>query len=139
MLCIKMIQRFEFPSITDTSRQGVLRVFESVNVPFAIKRVFSVLNTEVGTTRGKHAHKKCNQLICCVAGRVKLVFDNGINREEYEMTPMSQGILIPAGVWAEQECLETGSVIIVFCDQPYEENDYIRKYDDFMKFKEIKK
>jgi len=134
-----MIQKYEFPSITDTSSQGVLRVFESVNVPFAIKRVFSVLNSEVGTTRGKHAHKKCSQLICCVAGRVKLVCDDGMSKEEYVMTPTSQGILIPAGVWAEQECLETGSVIIVFCNQPYDENDYIRQYEVFLNWRGIKK
>jgi dTDP-4-dehydrorhamnose 3,5-epimerase-like enzyme len=132
-----MIQQYEFPSITDTSRQGVLRVFESVNVPFAIKRVFSVLNSEVGTTRGKHAHKKCNQLICCVAGRVKLVCDDGITKEEYVMTPMSQGFLIPAGVWAEQECLDSSSVIIVFCDQSYEKYDYIHDYDDFLEYKKV--
>ena len=132
-----MIKRFEFPCITDSSRPGVLRVFESVNIPFAIKRVFSVLSSEVGTTRGKHAHKKCNQLICCLAGRVKLVCDDGINKEEYVMTPMSRGILVPAGVWAEQECLDNSSVIIVFCDQSYEKYDYIHDYDEFLKYKKV--
>jgi len=139
MSCINLIQRFEFPSITDSSRQGVLRVFESVNVPFTIKRVFSVLNSEIGTTRGKHAHKNCNQLICCVAGRVKLVCDDGSRKEEIDIYPMSAGVLVPAGIWAEQQCIETNSVIVVFCDQPYDENDYIRQYDDFIKFKDIKK
>ena len=117
----------------------MLRVFESVNFPFTIKRVFSVLNSEIGTTRGKHAHKKCNQLICCVAGRVKLVCDDGSRKEKIDMTPMSAGVLVPAGIWAEQQCIETNSVIVVFCDQPYDENDYIRQYDDFIKFKDIKK
>lgn len=126
---------YEFSSITDPSRQGILRVFESKNIPFKIKRVFSVLNSEVHTTRGQHAHKVCNQLICCVAGRIKLICDDGLRKEEIEMTPMSQGILVPAGVWAEQKCLESNSVIIVFCDQSYDEFDYLHDYDEFLKYK----
>jgi len=125
---------YEFSSITDPSRQGVLRVFESKNIPFKIKRVFSVLNSEVHTTRGQHAHKVCNQLICCVAGRVKLVCDDGLRKEKIDMTPMSSGVLVPAGIWAEQLCLKEDSVIIVFCDQPYEESDYLRDYQQFLEF-----
>ena len=134
-----MIKEFNFPSISNKERQGVLRVFESTDIPFSIKRVFTVLNLEEGSSRGKHAHKVCNQLISCVAGRIKLSCDDGFIRKEIEMTPMSQGILVPAGVWAEQLCLEKGSVIIVFCDQSYDEEDYINHYDEFLKLKCIKK
>jgi UDP-2-acetamido-3-amino-2,3-dideoxy-glucuronate N-acetyltransferase len=134
-----MFKEYQYPSITDSSGKGVLRVFESDNIPFESKRVFTVLNSEVGTTRGKHAHKICNQLICCVSGGIRLICDDGLRKEEIHMTPVSQGILVPAGIWAEQQCLETDSVIVVFCDQPYDENDYIRQYDDFMSFKGIKK
>lgn len=133
-----MLKKFEFSSITDSSRNGLLRVFESENVPFKIKRVFSVLNPEVGAVRGKHAHKICNQLICCVAGRVKLICDDSLRKKEIEMTPMSHGVLVPAGIWAEQQCLEAHSVILVFCDQSYDEKDYIRQYDEFICFKGIK-
>ena len=130
-----MLKEYDFPSITDFSRQGMIRVFESGNVPFEIKRVFTVLNSEGHTTRGKHAHKKCNQLICCVAGRIKLICDDGLTKQEIEMSPMSRGIFVPAGVWAEQECSESNSVIIVFCDQIYDEFDYVRDYDEFLEYK----
>ena len=102
------IKKFTFPSIVIKEREGLLRVFESANIPFSVKRVFTVLNSEVGSSRGMHAHKVCNQLISCVAGRIKLTCDDGFRREEIEMTPKSQGILVPAGVWAEQLCLEKG-------------------------------
>ena len=129
-----MIKGFTFPSIMDKGPEGLLRVFESANIPFSVKRVFTVLNSEVGTTRGKHAHKICNQLICCVAGGVRLTCDDGLRKKEIDLTPMSQGVFVPAGVWAEQLCTEASSVIIVFCDQPYDESDYIRDYGQFLAF-----
>ena len=123
-----------FPSILDQGQEGLLRVFELENIPFSVKRVFTVLNAAVGSSRGKHAHKVCNQLICCVSGGVRLICDDGSRKEEINMTPMSQGVLVPAGTWAEQLCLKEGSVIIVFCDQPYEESDYLRDYQQFLEF-----
>lgn len=132
MTIIAKSQQYEFPSITNTSGNGILRVFESENIPFEVMRVFSVLNSEVGTTRGRHAHKICNQLICCVAGRVKLICDDGIEKVEFDLSPISTGVLVPAGVWAEQLCQEAGSVIVVFCDQKYDKNDYIHNYEEFL-------
>lgn len=132
---VEMLKEYEFSSVTDSSRQGILRVFESKNIPFKIKRVFSVLNLEAHTNRGKHAHKVCNQLICCLSGKVNLICDDGSTKEENVITPMSKGILVPAGVWAEQEYLESNSVILVFCDQSYEEADYIHDYDEFLEYK----
>ena len=129
-----MNKGFAFPSIEDRKERGLIRVFELENIPFSVKRVFTVLNSEVGTSRGKHAHKVCNQLICCVSGGVRLICDDGSRKEEINMTPMSQGVLVPAGTWAEQLCLKEGSVIIVFCDQPYEESDYLRDYQQFLEF-----
>jgi dTDP-4-dehydrorhamnose 3,5-epimerase-like enzyme len=134
-----MIKEFTFPSIVDEGREGLLRVFESSNIPFSVKRVFTVLNSEVGSSRGKHAHRVCNQLICCVSGGVKLICDDGLQKEEIDMTPISAGVLVPAGIWAEQQCLDAHSVILVFCDQSYNEDDYIRQYDEFMCFKGFKK
>jgi dTDP-4-dehydrorhamnose 3,5-epimerase-like enzyme len=129
-----MNELFLFPSIVNKGGEGLIRVFESSNIPFSVKRVFTVLNSEVGTSRGKHAHKVCNQLICCVSGGVRLICDDGSRKEEINMTPMSQGVLVPAGTWAEQLCLKEGSVIIVFCDQPYDESDYLRDYQQFLEF-----
>lgn len=130
-----MLKNYKFPSIVDERRKGVLRVFEFANVPFSTKRIFSVLTQEVGCVRGQHAHKLCNQLICCLAGSIKLICDDGKKKCETTMTPLSEGIMVPAGIWAEQICLDKNSVIMVFCDQPYDENDYIRNYSDFLKFK----
>jgi len=126
------IKKYEFSSIVQKKEQGVLRVFESDNIPFIIKRVFTVVNAKGGSKRGQHAHKKCNQLICCIAGEVNLICDDGNNQIETLLTPSNEAVLVPCGIWAVQEYIQDNSVIIVFCDQPYDENDYIRDYDEFI-------
>jgi dTDP-4-dehydrorhamnose 3,5-epimerase-like enzyme len=126
------IKSYAFPSVVEKKEQGVLRVFESDNLPFIVKRVFSVVNAKGGSKRGQHAHKKCNQLICCVAGEVNLICDDGNTQIEILLTPSNEAALVPSGLWAVQEYIQDNSVIIVFCDQPYDENDYIRDYDEFI-------
>ena len=129
------IKKYEFPSIVEKKEQGVLRVFESEDVPFTIKRVFSVVNAKCGSLRGQHAHKICNQLICCVAGEVNLICDDGNSQIETLLTPSNEAVLVPSGIWAEQKYLKDDSVLIVFCDQSYDENDYIRDYHKFLDWK----
>ena len=129
------LKSFIFPCITEDKDQGVLRVFESQDIPFTIKRVFTVVNAKGGSKRGQHAHKKCNQLICCVAGKVNLICDDGNTQIETLLTPSNEAVLVPCGIWAAQDYLKDNSVIIVFCDQPYDENDYMRVYDEYLEWK----
>ena len=129
------IKKYKFPSIDETREQGVLRVFESEDVPFSVKRVFTVVNAKGGSIRGQHAHKKCNQLLCCVSGAVKLLCDDGNTQIETLLTPSSEAVLVSSGIWAEQDYLKDNSVIIVFCDQSYDEGDYIRDYHKFLDWK----
>ena len=129
------IKKYEFPSIVETKEQGVLRVFESEDVPFTIKRVFTIVNAFRGSQRGHHAHKKCNQLICCVAGAVNLICDDGNTQIEILLSAGNEAVLVPCGIWAEQRYLKDNSVIIVFCDQPYDETEYIRDYKMFLNWK----
>lgn len=134
-----MIKVYKFPSISEEIRQGSLRVFELNKMPFICKRVFSVVNAQAGSIRGEHAHKICNQLICCVSGKVLLTCNNGIETIQKELTPSSEAVLVPAGVWAKQTYLQDNSVILVFCDQLYDEADYIRNYNNFLRWKELNK
>lgn len=129
------LNSYAFPCIVDEKEQGFLRVFESDNIPFVVKRVFSVVNAQGGSKRGQHAHIKCNQLICCVAGVINLICDDGENQDERLLSPESDAVLVPPGIWAEQDYLKDNSIIIVFCDQSYDESDYIRDYDEFLKWK----
>jgi len=129
------LKSFTVPCIVEEKEQGFLSVFELNLLPFTVKRVFSVVNAQSGSKRGQHAHKKCNQLICCVAGEVNLICDDGETQVEIFLAPKAEAILVPSGVWAEQDYLKDNSVIIVFCDQSYDENDYIRDYNEYLEWK----
>ena len=133
------ITKYEFPCIVNKKEQGVLRVFESEDVPFTVKRVFSVVNAKGDSKRGQHAHKICNQLICCVAGEVNLICDDGNTQIETLLSPVNETVLVPCGIWAEQNYLKDNSVIIVFCDQSYDEQDYIRDYDEYLEWIKVGK
>ena len=133
------LKGYKIPSIIEEKEQGILRVFESDDLPFTVKRIFTVVNAQGGSKRGQHAHKKCNQLICCVSGEVNLICDDGKNKVEKFISPNRDAILIPSGVWAEQDYLKDNSVIIVFCDQSYDEQDYIRDYNVYLEWKKEQK
>ena len=116
---------------------GVLCVYESgKQIPFDIKRVFTV-SAMSGSIRGDHAHKKCTQLLVCVAGKIRVTCDDGSNISHHLLDNMGSGLLISPGVWAKQEYLEDGAVLMVLCDRGYEEDDYIRQYSNFKKFIEL--
>ena len=126
--------KIKIPSFNEVISQGTLRVIEGNHVPFSIQRVFTVL-ANAGGKRGEHAHKKCNQLLTCVSGAIELLCDDGNQRQTIQLRPDSDGVWVKSGIWAEQTFLENHSVLLVICDQPYDESDYIRDYDEFLEWK----
>lgn len=128
------LRRIPFPSIKDKTTQGVMRVVESDQMPFPIGRVFTI-SADAGSQRGKHAHKQCNQLLVCISGSLELLCDDGEQREVLRLTPDDDGVLVQNGIWAEQTYLDDRTVLLVMCDQPYDENDYIRDHIEFINWK----
>jgi len=110
---------------------GVLCVYESGQlVPFDIRRVFTV-SAGAGDIRGEHAHKRCAQLLVCVAGKILVSCDDGEVVTQHRLDNMGAGLLVPPGNWAKEEYLEDNSVLMVLCDRVYEVADYIRDYKEF--------
>ena len=131
---MKELAQYKYPSIQKNSDGGILRVFDVNNIPFRVKRIFSV-SAGKGDVRGRHAHKQCNQLISCVSGEIELICKDGNRTTSYILNEKSDGIWVINGVWAEQRYLTDTAVILVFCDQSYDEDDYIRDYDEFLEWR----
>lgn len=126
------IASIRFPRHEDIN--GILCVYESgQHVPFDIRRVFTVSAKE-RDIRGDHAHKKCTQLLVCIAGKIRVTCDDGSVVTEYLLDSLGLGVLIPPGIWAKEEYMADDSVLMVMCDRGYEAEDYIRDYNDFKKF-----
>jgi len=125
-----------FPTHEDGN--GILGVYEcGEHVPFDIHRVFTI-SASAGDIRGDHAHKKCTQLLVCISGKIHVTCDDGSAVDRYVLDNMGDGLLIPPGIWAKQEYLVDGAVLMVLCDHVYEADDYVRDYNDFRKFIALK-
>lgn len=126
------IREISFP--VKPSPEASLSVYEAqTHVPFPIRRVF-VVSAETACDRGFHAHRQCQQLLVCLKGKSVLTVDDGSSRKTYTLDNSGKGILIPAGLWGEQT-YTPDTVLMVMADQPYDESDYIRDYNDFKKYR----
>jgi dTDP-4-dehydrorhamnose 3,5-epimerase-like enzyme len=102
-------------------------------IVFSLSRVFFV-KAKKGSVRGKHAHKKCSQLLTCISGSIEVYCDDGIEKKTYLLDSPSIGLNLKHGIWAEQRYLQEGSILAVFCDRAFEQEDYIYDYDEFKTF-----
>ena len=113
--------------------EGNLIALESFKeIPFEIKRVYYIYGTPKNITRGKHAHKKLEQVIVCVSGSCDFIFDNGEKREKVTLDSPNKGIYIKNNIWREFTNFSSNCVIMVLASELYSESDYIRNYDDFI-------
>ncbi len=110
---------------------GTITIIEGLrDLPFKISRIFSVI-APVDSIRGQHAHKHCTQFLTCPHGQVQVVCDDGRTTVNYILNTPEIGILIPSGIWAYQIYQKKHTVLNVICDLPYDENDYIRNYEEY--------
>lgn len=127
----------DLPRIYDP--RGNLTVVEQLKeVPFDIKRVYWTYDVPGGESRGGHAHKKCQSFIIAVSGSFTVRLDDGHKHETYHLNHPYQGLLINTGVWRTLEDFSSGAVCLALASELFDENDYIREYDDFIRYVENK-
>lgn len=121
-------------------REGNLTyMYENIHVPFPINRVFYSYDIPGGESRGAHAHKRCHQFIIAASGSFEVVLDDGINKRTVQLNRPFWGLHVPPGVWAAEQSFSSGSICLVLASHGYEEDDYIRNYDDYLKYLKEKK
>lgn len=102
------------------------------DIPFTPKRYFLVFDVPTAETRGEHAHYKCHQFLIVVHGSVRVVVDDGQQRQEILLDNPSTGLYLPPLVWGIQYDYSSDAVLLVFASDYYEADDYIRDYDQFL-------
>lgn len=115
---------------------GVLTVYpasDPAGIPFAVARVFTIAGVAAGGVRGRHAHRRCAQLIACLSGEAKILVTDGRESREITLAAAGEGLVVPPGVWTTLTFASEATVAAVFCDQPYDEGDYIRDWDEFLR------
>ena len=111
-------------------------IYENLHVPFNINRVFYSYDIPGGEDRGAHAHKKCHQFLIAASGSFEVVLDDGINKRTVLLNRPFWGLHVPPGIWASEQGFSSGSICLVLASHEYSEDDYIRNYDDFLKYVE---
>jgi len=114
-------------------RGALISLEENINVPFEIKRVYFIFNTNDGISRGFHAHKDLEQVALCVKGSCRLVLDNGKSRESIILDSPNKGIYIDNSKWREMHDFSEDCVLLVLASKVYDESDYIRDYNEFLR------
>lgn len=118
-----------------TVNAGELSFFEANHdIGFEIKRIYYISKVPEGVRRGFHAHKELKQLLFCPYGRIQLILENELGKEEIELNDPSVGILIDRPTWREMLWLQKDSVLCVAASDYYKIEDYIRDYRDFKRY-----
>lgn len=127
------IKKYTFPPHGDD--RGQLVVVEQLkDIPFEVKRVYYIYDTLTDVVRGHHAHKCLEQVLICVHGSCKIHLDNGFETEEVLLDKPYEGLYISNDIWREMYDFSSDAVLLVLASEYYDEADYIRNYDEFIKF-----
>lgn len=114
-------------------------IYQNVHVPFSINRVFYSYDIPGGEDRGAHAHKECHQFLIAASGSFEVVLDDGVNKRTVLLNRPFWGLHVPPGIWASEQGFSSGSICLVLASEGYSEEDYIRNYDDYLKYLEEQK
>lgn len=118
--------------------QGNITVVENgVDVPFEVRRAYYLYDVPGGESRGGHAHYELRQLIVAASGSFDVRIDDGNVKRTFTLNRPYQGLLVTPGLWRELDNFSSGSVCLVLASMAYDEADYIRIYDEFIKYKNI--
>lgn len=102
------------------------------DLPFQPRRHFVIYDVPSQEIRGEHAHKRCHQFLVCVHGSVRVLADDGSSRQEFLLDSPALGIHLPPMTWGTQYRYSPDAVLLVFASEPYDADDYIRSYDEFL-------
>lgn len=115
-------------------RGQLIAVEEHRDIPFEIKRVYYMYGTGEGVHRGFHAHKSLQQILICIHGTCKILLNNGYEQKVIYLEKPYEGLYVSNNMWREMYDFSPDAVLLVFASDYYNEDDYIRDYDEFLNF-----
>ena len=126
-------QIIQLPKITDP--RGNLTFLEAKkHIPFSIKRAYWIYDVPGGETRGGHAFKVQEEFIIALSGSFDVVVDSGKQITTFHLNRSYFGLHVPAGNWRSMNNFSTNSLALVIASTRFDEDDYIRNYDEFRNF-----
>lgn len=123
----------DLPKFLD--KRGNLSFVEQMNhIPFEINRSYWIYDVPGGESRGGHAFRENQEFIVALSGSFDVILDDGKKKRKFSLNRSYYGLYVPKGIWREMDNFSTNSLALVLSSIPYSMDDYIREYDDFLKF-----
>jgi hypothetical protein len=123
-----------FPKISNPAG-NITPVENLINVPFKIKRVYYLYDIPGGESRGAHGHKQLESVIIALSGSFDVTIDDGKNKKTVQLNRPYFGLNVKSGMWRDLSNFSSGAICLVLASEKYEEQDYIRDYEEYLNFK----
>lgn len=133
MTTIQDITLVKIPVVEDLS--GNLAFIQNGILPFEFKRVYYLFDVPSTAFRGGHSHIDQHEVLIALSGSFEVIVNDGIEKKSYLLNKPNVGLHLPNGIWRELENFSSGSVCLVLASDVFEEMDYIRDYETFLKSK----
>ena len=131
---MKKAQIIELPKFEDP-RGNLSFIEEELHIPFKIERTYWIYDVPGGQVRGGHAFKVQQELIVALSGSFDVVVDNGHEKQTFSLNRSYYGLFVPTGMWRQMQNFSNNSLALVLSSTHYKEDDYIRDYDLFLKYR----
>ena len=119
-----------------SDRKGNITVVENGrDVPFEVRRTYYLYDVPGGESRGAHAYRELSQLIIAASGSFSVTLDDGKIKRTFILNRPYQGLYVVPGIWRTLDDFSSGAVCLVLASHPYDTEDYIRGYEEFVKYK----
>lgn len=122
------------PKIEDP-RGNLSFIEETKQVPFAIRRTYWIYDVPGGKDRGSHAYKENEELIVALSGSFDVELDDSQEKKTFSLNRSYNGLFVPKGLWRTMKNFSTNSLALILASTPYSEADYIRNYEDFVRWR----
>ena len=128
------VRIIQLPKVLD--KRGNLSIIEELkNIPFTIERTYWIYDVPGGESRRGHAYRENEEFIVALSGSFDVILDDGNERKTFSLNRSYYGLYVPKGLWREINNFSTNSLALILSSTVYEEKDYIRDYNDFLKMK----
>ncbi len=125
------VNLIDLPKILDP--RGNLSFIEEENhIPFKIERAYWIYDVPGGEFRGSHAFKVAQEFIVAMSGSFDVVLHDGTEEKKYSLNRSYYGLYIPKHTWRRLENFSTNSLALILSSTNYNEDDYIRDFDQFL-------
>lgn len=122
----------ELPRFDDP--RGSLSFVEGGNhIPFDIARVYYIWGIPYGAERGAHGHRQLEQFLIPTSGQFDVIVDDGEEQKTFELRRPNEGLYISPMIWRDITGFSNGAVCLALASLPYDEADYYRDYQDFLR------